>query len=362
MNVIKFTGLSLLVALLTCCKGDGTLLDLYPIDPIVNPEAHLLIRDNGIIHTQLSGRNRITGVTEKGGFTADDRFNAFSFQPYAWPEDQRAVGFGRDLVVQAPMDGRSFALRYSRDNGQSWTTFDKAIVDEADAILGEVYPVSVLVGDDEVVWLLCQQHIGAGRRAMLYRIDLVNGTSEALLKKMHALALAVDFVDRHHGWLLWADPAGPQGNIHLLKTTDGGRVWSGGAVLDNIIQPSIEAISDDKLLIYGQADNAFLSADGGATVEPILTGMGRIQACQAVSAEVIYMLSVGSAVGKSTDGGVTWLPLEAQARGIGVTGTDLHFYDERQGIVYDRDRLFVTHDGGAGWEVLVYPYEYVVEQ
>ena len=70
---------------------------------------------------------------------------------------------------------------------------------------------------------------------------------------------------------------------------------------------------------------------------------------------------LGDGLAKSNDGGKTWSLLGARAPGVDVSGTAMDFYDERRGIVYGSDRLFITMDGGESWEIGVYPYDYVFE-
>ncbi len=352
--------LLLLSFLLAGCDGDGTLLDLYPWEPIVNPEVHTLIQDNQIIHAQLGGRNHISGITANGSFKTLDRFKSFDFDPYAW-RGEGLLEFGVDLIVRIVPDEASFSLLYSRDNGKTWNRYGRPIVSNGDVLLGEISPVKLFVGAENVIWLLCQQQVGAESRVLLYRVNLVDGTHEMLLRKPDALALTAAAFDGERGWVLWRNPSIDPGNVHLLKTTDGGRTWSDGATLENIRDPLIDVIDANDLLIFGQAGTAFHSADGGAAFQSIVTGVGSIQESRAVTANVIYVLSVDGRLGKSVDGGLTWDLLEAQAGNTLVSGSEMHFLDERRGIVYDVDRMFITEDGGEHWDVLIYPYDYVFE-
>jgi len=348
----------LLVAALAGCKGEGTLLDVYPMEPIVNPEVRALIKDNRIVHARLASRNQIIGITEKGGFATADRFKSFAFEPYTWPGGQGVMGFGNGIIVHATAEGASFVLRYSVDNGATWLRYGGTIIGEDDLRQGAVQVLKPVIGVGRLIWLLCQQDIGQGGRALVYRVDLESRSAMLCWSKADAVASDIDFSDAETGWLLCADRAGRAGDARMLKTTDGGLTWAEVAVLEGLTDPSIAVVDANQLLVYDRAGYAFHSADGGLSYTPVTIGEG--MACQAVSAQTVYAL-LADGLAKSTDGGRTWLTLHAEASGVYVTGNAMHFYSERQGIVYGSDRLFVTDDGGENWEVLVYPYDYVFE-
>lgn len=355
---IKFALVALL--LLAGCDGEGTLLELYPLKPIVNPEVRTLIQDNRIIHAELGARNQISGITAMGSFETVDRFKSFTFEPHHWPEEG-LFAFGVDLVVRVVSDGPLPSLRYSRDNGKTWLRYEKALADSGDPALGEVLPVKLTIAAENVIWLLCQQRAGTESVLQLYQVDLIEGTHKVVLKKRDAKALTFAAIDRDSGWVLWEDPSEESGGMHILKTTDGGRTWSDGAALDRMAEPLLEVIDGSRLLVFGQAETVYHSADGGATFKLITTGMGAIRECQAVTADRVYLLSAEGRLAKSTDGGLTWSPLATQAGNTLVSGSNLSFQHEQRGIVYDIDRMFITEDGGERWDVLIYPYDYVVQ-
>jgi len=362
MNPIykKTTIVLLLIGSLAGCDGEGTLLELYPWQPIVNPEIRTLIQDNRIIHAQFVGRNHISGITANGNFETPDQFKSFDFEPFAWQEEG-LLDFGADLIVRAVPDKSSISLIYSRDNGRTWNRYGHPIVDEGGLALGKISPVKLVVGAERLMWLLCQQGTGAESRLLLYRVNLAGGTHETLLRRRNALAVTAAAFDGQRGWVLWKNPLIDSDSVHLLKTIDGGSTWSEGATLENISDPLFCVIDDGDLLVFGQAGAAFHSADGGATFQSVVTGMGPIQRCQAATADVIYVLSVDGRLGKSVDGGFTWDVLGAQAGNTQVSGSKMYFQNEQRGIVYDIDRMFITEDGGEHWEVLIYPYNYVFE-
>lgn len=356
----KLTMMLFLSFSLIGCDGEGTLLDLYPWEAIVNPEVRTLIQDNRIIHAQFVGRNHISGITTKGSFNTGDGFKSFDFEPFAW-QGEGLLEFGADLAVRVVPNESSFMLLYSGDNGKTWKGYGHAIPEHGDLVLGKIVPVKLSVGAENLLWLLCQQQVGAERRLLLYEVNVAEGTHKTVLKKRGALAVTAAALDGQKGWVLWKNPSVDPERVHLLRTLDGGRTWSDGATLERIRDPLIGVIDDSNFLVFGEAGTAFLSADGGAAFQAVATGMGSVQRCQAVMGGVIYILAEDGRLGKSTDGGLTWIPLEAQAGNTLVSGSEMNFQTERRGIVYGIDRMFMTEDGGVHWDVLIYPYDYIFE-
>jgi len=355
MDVCRKIVMLAIVALLWCCNGKDTLLDLYPMEPVVNPEVGVLIDNNRIIHVDFDGRQQISGVTEAGIFMTTDRFRSLDFEPHAWQVSDDVVTFGDGIIVHAQAAGVSFVLQYSTDDGKTWATFGGSIIDERFLAVGSVLPVQLSVAQDGAIWVLCQQ--GAGRRTLLYRVDLEQQRSALVMEKGEALALDFSFADSLHGWVLYGLPGEGAGRARLLRTENGGRTWNDGAVLEGVEQPAVAAITKDDLLVYYPDGVVFRSADGGTSFASVVVG-GRIVACQAVSSGLVYAL-LENGLAKSTDAGATWTVLDAFVHGISVSGTALDFHGEHAGVVYSADRLFTTNNGGQSWEVLVYPYDYV---
>src|SRR5690606_37977750 len=159
-------------ALLWCCNGEDTLLDVYPMEPIVNPEVGVLLRGSGIIHVELDGRQQISGIADAGIFTTPDRFESLDFESRAWQATDGLVAFGDGIIVHVKTEGASFILRYTTDNGKTWTTY------------GEISmpPVQLSVAADRSVWVLCRQGVGGNQRALLCRVDLERQQSTLLME------------------------------------------------------------------------------------------------------------------------------------------------------------------------------------
>lgn len=360
VNKYKKLAIAVVVMLsLVRCKGDGTLLDLYPLRPIVNPETRALIAGNHIIHASLGARHQINGLTERGSFVTTNGFRSFDFNPYAWHGFQGIVRFRDDMIVNTVPDGAMFTLNYSIDYGESWRIFNETIVGGDLLSLGAFDVMDVFIKLDYSVLLAIQLRGISEKRFLLYHVDFEAKASELLFSLDNAIPLSMDFVDSNVGWLSFAGQYGNMGEVNILRTANGGRTWSEKVVLSAIDQPSIAAIGTEKLLVYNQVGDAFLSVDGGRSFADVSIDED-IVALQAVSAVTVYALLVDGIM-KSVDGGETWSRLSAQVQGVGVSGKAMHFHDERNGIIYGADRIFITDDGGENWRILIYPYDYVVE-
>lgn len=349
------------VALLWCCDGEDTLLDQYPMEPIVSPEVGVLIDDNYIIHAGFGARQQITGITTAGLFSTDNKFQSLGFEPHPWTAAEGTVAFGNDLIAHVQTDGAGRTLRYSSDKGKTWETYDKPFLSGDMAADGTMAVVALSVASERSIWLLCRQGSGVSIRTLLYRVELERQRSTLVLDRAGADPLAFGFSDAAHGWILYGggDSGRRSGRVHVLRTGDGGTTWADGAVLDGVDLPAVEPVGADELLVYGRGGRAYHSADGGQSFVAVDIG-GEVSASQAASAGVVYAL-LENGVSKSADGGRTWTTLDTFVHGVEVSGMALDFRDERSGIVYGPDRLFLTDNGGESWEVLVYPYDYVFD-
>ncbi len=356
----KWKSVLVAIAALVGCRGDGTLLDLYPMVPIINPETRVLITDNQIVHARLDARQQIKGITGNGGFVTTNRFRSFDFESYPWQGNQGLVKFRGDRIVQVVADGTPFTIRYSGDYGKSWEPQAGASVVDGELGWGNIDVMDIVIKPDLTVLLLTRQRRLDVEWLSVYHVDVEAKSSRSLFSKSGATPRVMDFADGDTGWLLYAEAG--TGEAKLLKTLDGGESWSEGGV-PHVDSALIVALGVDKLLVYNQAGQVFHSGDGGLSFEAgSIGGAGvGLSMFHSVSGGVSYALFTGGGIAKSTDGGKTWLTMETQVHGVEVSGTALHFHNEQQGIVYGADRMFITDDGGESWAILIYPYDYIFE-
>ncbi|GGC17803.1 hypothetical protein GCM10011386_07170 [Parapedobacter defluvii] len=352
MHVCKKIKVVLVSLLLLGCDGEGTLLDLYPFEPIVNAETRVLIQDNQLIYARLHGRLHIDGTTEKGWFSTPDNFQSFDFEDRPWPIAQGVLGFADGLLVHAIPNGATWLLRFSEDDGKTWET--------SEGPGAAVSLMQVAVTANQTVWLLGAQEIGGNSRLLLYRIDLPDKRAELWYTKDNTTPLAIGFLGRENGWLLYRGQYEAAEGVRIGTTVDGGREWTERSAISRVTSPSLTLVDANRLLVYDRAGRTFLSSDGGTSFEEVAIGTGEIISCQSAGENVVYAL-LDQGVAKSSDGGKSWSPLEAGAHGVRITGTAMDFYNEQRGIVYGPDRLFFTVDGGKSWRMGVYPYDYVLE-
>lgn len=343
------------------CKGDASLLDLYPLEPIVNPEAGILISENHIVHARLDGRRTISGITANGLFRTANNFQSINFVQHLWQGEQGVVRFKGDVIIHAFDADWSFSLRYSTDYGQSWNTFPQNIVDNLLLSAGAVQIADVYIHSDGTLWILASHRLTSQNRLLLYYVDLSGHTSELVFERDEAVPLHVGFADDRVGWLVFVEQQGgaDAGNVRVSKTADRGVSWSAAATLDGISDTRLLVVDAQTILIHNPAGDYYHSGNGGESFERI-TGNGMFDGLVKASADVLYAFS-GQGVSKSVDKGRSWLDLQAESHGVTVAGQSADFYNERQGIVYGPDRIFLTENGGESWHILVYPYEYVME-
>lgn len=357
----QIIGFGMLVSILFMgCKGEGTLLDLYPMEPIVNPEVGTLIRDNQILFARLQGRHRLSGITERGTFHTEDRFKSLDFLPAVWPATPvEPVAFGERVVVRAVMEGHALILFTSADNGGTWTRFSGDVVPNGTSDQGPVRATGLWLQNDRTVWVLGQHQVGSDRHALLYRVDLVAQSSTLMLRRPGERAIALAGLP---GGQVWTVTAGweQRQRVQLTRSVDGGAHWVDGASVSGIESPRLVVVDVDRVILHGSVGAALHSEDGGASFSAIDINANGMWKLFAASGDVVYATTSGG-VAKSVDGGKVWTTLKTDVHGMQVVAQDLHFLDERQGIVYGEDRLFLTDDGGESWKILIYPYDYVFE-
>lgn len=347
-------------ALLMGCKGEGTLLDLYPMEPIVNPAVGALIHDNRIVFARLQGRHQISGISERGTFRTDDRFKSLDFDSMAWPEGSiDAVAFGERVIVRAVMEGHALVLFMSTDQGLTWTRFGGEVVPSATQAEGPVHASALWLQDDRTLWILGQHQAGSDRHALLYRVDLVAQSSALMLRRVGERAIALAGLASGHVWVATAQ-WGQRNRVQLVRSVDGGEHWVNGAIVSGMEKPRMVVVDADRLILHESVGTALHSVDGGASFSTVDIDFSGVWQVFPASAAIVYATTSGG-VAKSVDGGKHWATLQTDVHGMQVVARALHFVNERQGIVYGADRLFLTDDGGESWEILIYPYDYIFE-
>lgn len=347
-RTMKAVGLSLI---LLGCDWEGTLLDLYPYEPIVNAETGVFIRENELLVARLHNRKNVVGVTRKGWFTTTDYFHSFEFEDGLWPGEQGVWDASHGLMVHAVPEAKSWRLRFSADDGRTWGN--------GHGLSEDLSLVRVAVGADKTAWFLGTEVSDGGARLVLYRSEWIN---QPLLwfAAVGAVPLGLGFFDSDSGWMLYRKPTDANGSVRIARSLTGGRTWTDQSVISGLTDPALTVLGAQRLLVYGRTGPAYLSTDAGGSFEKVIIANGRVIHCLPAGAQVVYAL-LDEGIAKSVDGGKTWRQLPAWSHGINVSGKGMSFYNEQRGIVYGPDRLFFTVDGGESWEIGIYPYAYVME-
>lgn len=129
----------------------------------------------------------------------------------------------------------------------------------------------------------------------------------------------VIFSSEQIGWVsggIYSAPTGSSIYPILLKTTDGGVVWTQVDLRPYQVGQFITMTSVDQNILY------------------------------ACGTDLTTTIGVNRRIYKSTDGGVTWAKLTS----TGFTGSfDLHFFNEQVGLSAGTDVIQKTTDGGQTW-------------
>ncbi|HMN23130.1 MAG TPA: T9SS type A sorting domain-containing protein, partial [Ignavibacteriaceae bacterium] len=157
---------------------------------------------------------------------------------------------------------------------------------------------------------------------------------------------SISFINRNEGWVA-VDYQESSTSVYpaILKTTDSGNTWT---VIPVSLGSSINEIdfTDSSLGYLETIDgNLYKSTDGGNNWDQI----SNIQ-----EYNILYMedglvgWAIGSGVGKTSDGGITWTKL------ISGNYWDAVFYNANYGWILGKDSLnqnatFYTIDGGLNW-------------
>lgn len=330
---------------------------------------------NGLGATIIAVGVNADGVIFAGSFRSLNNGSTWldlDFYGYSWAFDSAANVYA----------GSREGVRYSTDDGASWTMLNAGMEDE----------------DVEALALNSQEHLFAGTRdSGVYRSTDGGMTWETVnsgLPSLRVRSIAVDTADRvylvlEYGGLYISTDSGstwsaieaglPDNTILGLETTDDGAVFAGSRYhgvfrSDDQGTTWISQANDEMCLphlrdltVARPTGNLYVAADGGGIYRSTNSGIDWEMANEGLSTTRAYAVAsdpngklyVGTEDGvyASTDAGSTWSPANSghegiPARGLLIDGEDVIAVLSTFELGFEFSVLRST-DGGASWQEIL---------
>ncbi len=145
--------------------------------------------------------------------------------------------------------------------------------------------------------------------------------------------LDADFVSESTGWVITTDGS-------VLKTTDGAKTWLKRLHHSGTSLNLVTAQSDVDVCVFTSDGTCYASNDGGRTWSESPTGLSSTKNAFFLDREYGYI--TGSALSRTTDGGVHWSIVSDRKF------DRVAFQDKKSGVALDG--IHVTQDSGRTWE------------
>lgn len=343
-----------------CGDKDNFLFTQIPIEPVLNADTKVLIKDNSLMHVRLDSGNIIRGITDRNSFTTTDQFKAFTYGGYTVPYAITPYSYDKNNIVMASGTALAPVVNYSQDYGKTWASVVPASFSPAISTTGFYSTELVCVSyvDSNNVMLAYQQK--AYTTADSRKYYLLNLTTKVATRRSYFddafHQVNIKFTDKATGWLLLYKNS--TYSTYMCKTLDTGRTWSAPVVIDKKIITGLQTGVKGSMCATEEFGNAYMSSDSGLTWKKPSADL-KLTYAHMVNKAVIYGVTQESLV-KSTDTGVTWNTVSSTGYEY-INMKKLHFQDDQNGVMFGDQKLYITADGGVTWNVLLYPYPYIIE-
>jgi hypothetical protein len=348
------------VAAWGCGDKDRFLFNQIEVEPVLNAETKIIIKDASLINVRLDSTNVIRGFSTSNFFTTSNQFQNFTYNGVTMPATKLApYSYNRNTVVIAAGTSASPVLFYSIDYGNTFTSVTPTF--------SPVISTTGFYSTD----LVCASFIDSNNLMLAYQ-QKANTTADS--RKFYKLNLTtkvatrvsyfddafypvnIKFTDYKTGFMLLYKNSGYA--TYLSRTLDTGRTWTVPVEIAKRVITGLQTGTKGNLCATEDYGKAYMSVDSGKTWKKTGEDL-KLTDAYMVNQSVVYGLD-SLQVWKSIDTGVTWNKVES---GIYEFSNmkKLHFQDDQNGIMYGGQKLYITADGGANWKVLLYPYSYVNE-
>jgi hypothetical protein len=343
-----------------CGDKDRFLFTQIPIEPVMNPDTKVLIKDNSLLNVRLDSGNLIRGITTNNFFTTTDLFKSFTYNGFSLPATQiTPFSYNGKAITVASGTPTAPVVHYSTDYGNTFTsvvpTFSP-VISTAGFYSTELVCVSYIDNDNLLLAYQQKAYTTADSRKF-YRLNLTTNVATRVSYFDDAYyAVNIKFTDYKTGFMLLYRNSSYA--TFISRTLDTGRTWSEPKEIAKRVITGLQTGTNGNLCAMEDFGKAYMSADSGKTWKQPTAEL-KLTDAYMVNQSVVYGLD-GETLVKSTDTGVTWNTIPSTGYEY-LNMKKLHFQDEQNGLMYGGQKLYITADGGSSWKVLLYPYAYVVE-
>jgi hypothetical protein len=345
----------------SCGDKDRYLFNQIPVEPVLNPDTKVLIKDASLTNVRLDSGNIIRGFTTANFFNTTNQFQNFNYTGVALPANTLTpFNYNRNTIVVASGAATAPVLHYSFDYGNTW---------------GSVTPTSfspvILTAGYSTTELVCASFIDSNNLMLAYQQKAPTTADSRKFYKLNITTkvatrvsyfddafypVNIKFTDKKTGFMLLYRNASYA--TFISRTLDTGRTWTEPKEIAKRVITGLQTGTKGNLCAMEDFGKAYMSADSGKTWHTTTTDL-QLTDAHMINNSTVFGLTRESLM-KSTDTGATWNTV-SDAGYEYLNMKKLHFQDDQNGLMYGGQKLYITADGGTSWKVLLYPYSYVVE-
>jgi len=344
---------------LGCGDKDKYLYTQIPTEVVLNTDTKVLIKDNSIMYVRLDSGNIIRGITDKVAFTTTDQFKSFAYGGYSVGTAKTPYNYDRNTIVVGTGTSTAPVVYYSFDYGSTWASAAPAfspVINTSGFYSTELVSVSYIDSNNLMLAYQQKSYTTADSRKF-YKLNLTTKVATRVSYFDDAFQpITIKFTDKKTGWMLLYKNSSY--STFMSKTLDTGRTWSTPKAIDNRYITGLQTGTKGNMCAIEDFGNAYMSTDSGVTWKKPSTDI-KLTHAYMVNQSVIYGVT-GESLLKSTDTGVTWNTVSSTGYEY-INMKKLHFQDAQNGVMFGDQKLYITADGGVTWNVLLYPYPYILE-
>jgi hypothetical protein len=345
-----------------CGDKDRYLFNQIPVEPVLNPNTKVLIKDASLTNVRLDSGNIIRGFTAANFFSTTNQFQNFNYTGVALPANKLTpFSYNRNTIVVASGAANAPVVQYSFDYGNTWGSVTP--ISFSPAIVTAGYNTTELVCasfiDSNNLMLAYQQKAATTADSRkFYKLNITTKVATRVSYFDDALyPVNIKFTDKKTGFMLLYKNA--TYTTYISRTLDTGRTWTAPVEIAKRVITGLQTGTKGNLCALEDYGKAYMSADSGKTWHTTSNENLQLTDAHMINNSTIIGLT-GESLLKSTDTGTTWSTVSNSGYEY-LNMKKLHFQDDQNGLMYGGQKLYITADGGVTWKVLLYPYSYVTE-